>query len=204
MEKQKKVETIIGVGYEVEFSAMGDILEKYHPGIKQLFGMEEKDRKNWTVLSGVYYATECRGIDNSDKKSQIELDSWFRRRGGNSKVVTIKTLYVSKYVSNSTKKELPDTIACEMQIANERIYSFLLNRENKSTSLQKKLIHRVSSGHTDEKPQYSQHHLNACYVTVRAYKHISEQTQELTMIDEDGNKQSPYWKIISTVQKTMY
>ncbi len=193
----KITETIVAVGFDVQFLDMADVLEKYRPGIKALLGMEQKDLPNWTVRSGVYYSDICTGMDTREKKSQDELESWFKRsRGYCEKIIPINTIYLSTITA---KKSESDVVACEIYVGGERLYAFLLNRENKATSFQKKLIHSLSMGTgNSEAKQYTKQSIRAGTVTIRPYKHISIKTEKLTK-DENG-----YWVTLSTEQKTIY
>ncbi len=146
---------LLAVGYETDFSGVCDALERYYAGIAQ--------EMRAPIRSGVLYALGCRGQTAESIASDSTLNQWFERRAGRAGVGRLRRLHVSQ------KRDL---LVGEVQFGGERIYVFLLNRDDKSTSLQKKLVARADPMFTtvDVKP--------AIEVPCRAYRHVQERVDE--------------------------
>jgi hypothetical protein len=132
-------------------------LEKYRPGIRDAMIKP-------VVLSGVRYAPTCRGMTSEVKTSYQEMDYWFRKRMGKTIQGNLRELYISR------KK---DVVVGKMQFNQECIYVFILNTEDKATSVQKKLI---NSGSDQFVRQVLPEPLR---VPARAYRHVHRTVQKV-------------------------
>ena len=178
MEDTRIKSRIIAVGYEIDYASVLDLIEQHYPGIKEIQG-------KWVVLSGVYYASDCRGVTPADKKTDADLTGWFKRRVGKASTGKLRRLYISRR---------GDAVAAEIQFATDVIYSFVLNRESKSTSLQKKLIH-------DKDPLYRAIEMEAT-VPCRPYRHTERTT--LKKVASEFHEGHTFWDTVSVVNDIEY
>lgn len=121
-------QNIISVGYILNIESIKDkIFELVN------IADHEKEFVENEVYSGVFYSKSCRGGLYDVQKSQEDLQSWWSKRRGKEYSIGISTLY-----RNTTKAGV--ILAAEIQLNNESFFSFLYNKNNISTTIQKKQI----------------------------------------------------------------